>query len=406
MIEILFGSAFLIVFILGLTGLSVAANAILLPTRQARVTVNGTTQLKAQTGQKLLSVLNDNNVLIPSACAGAGTCGLCRVKVVGGGPDHLPIEVGHFNVAELREGQHLACQVVLRGDMAVEVSQDLVGAEEYICTVLSARQMTPLIREIVLQLPATSRPFVEAGSFVQLTAPPFALNYADIAVPDRFAPDWKPLRGLSVTNRSDVARAYSVSNRPEDTAAGRLVLNIRLALPPPAVADAPPGIVSSWLFTLEDGDVVPVSGPFCAFRVQPTANEMVFIGGGVGMAPLRGMIFDQLERAQTPRKISFWYGARNRKELLYQRELDALAMRHPNFDWTIALSDPDPEDSWTGARGFVHDVAFDRYLADHPAPEACEFYLCGPPLMMRAVQSMLEDLGVDSAQIFNDEFGV
>ena len=273
-------------------------------------------------------------------------------------------------------------------------------------TVEATRQLTPLIREIVLRPTEGEMPDITAGSFFQITAPPFALRYADIDVPSDFEARWQPLRALSLETGEAVTRAYSVANRPVDTAAGRLVFNIRLALPPPDVPDAPPGIVSSWLFSLGAGDDVEISGPFGSFGVQPTAREMVFIGGGVGMAPLRAMIFEQLERVGTDRRISFWYGARSTADLFYVEELNALAESHGNFTWTLAMSDPDPGEEWTGATGFVHDVAFESYLRDHPAPEACEYYLCGPPLMIRAVLAMLEDLGVDPDHIFNDDFGV
>lgn len=406
MSEIALGSLLLIVLVLALCVLVVGARAVMMPQRPATITVNGQTRIATATGQRLLSALNDNGILVPSACAGAGTCGLCRVHIQSGGPDPLPIEAGHFSKSELREGLHLGCQVVVRGDMDVKVADDMLGAETFDCQLVSARQLTPLIREIVLQLPDGQRPDIFAGSFVQVTAPPFALSLDAIAVPETFEEIWRPWRQLSVRTTQPVTRAYSVSNRPEDTAAGRIVLDIRLALPPPSVADAPSGVVSSWLFSLEQGAMVTLSGPFGTFRNSGTEREMVFIGGGVGMAPLRAMIFEQLERVGTARKISFWYGSRNRSELLYVDELDALAARHSNFDWTVALSEPDPNGAWDGEVGFVHDVAFERYLRDHPNPEDCEFYLCGPPMMIRSILSMLDDLGVDDDHIFNDDFGV
>ncbi len=406
MTDILFGSGLLIILVLVLTATVMLARATLMPERAATLIVNTQTEIATKTGQKLLSALNDNGVLVPSACAGAGTCGLCQVTITKGGPDSLPTEAAHFTKSELRNGLHLACQVVIRGNMDIDVADDFLGAEAFTCQVISSRQLTPLIREVVLQLPEGLRPDFFAGSFVQITAPPYTLDYANVVVPDHFAERWEPLRHLSVKSAEDVTRAYSVSNRPEDTAAGRIVMNIRLALPPPSVSDAQPGIVSSWLFSLRKNDPVSVSGPFGSFRIQDTEREMVFIGGGVGMAPLRAMIFEQLENVGTKRKMSFWYGARNKTELLYVDEFDALAARHGNFDWTIALSDPDPMDKWTGATGFVHDVALNRYLGDHPAPEDCEYYLCGPPLMIQAVLAMLDDLGVDEDSIFNDDFGV
>lgn len=406
MINILSGSVFLIVLVCALTGLVIGARAFLMPARLVRLSVNGHKTIEALTGQKLLTALNDNGVLVPSACAGAGTCGLCRVRIEEGAPDSLPVEVARLTRAELREGTHLACQVTMRNDMVVNVDEDLLGAEAFVLHVASSRQLTPLIREIVLQFPDGERPEVVAGAFLQITAPPFRLAYADIKVPKEFQEDWVPLRGLSVESDTDVTRAYSISNRPEDTAAGRLVLNIRLALPPPSAKDAPPGIVSSWLFALQEGDPVEVSGPFGSFRASDTGREMVFIGGGVGMAPLRAMIFDQLERQKTDRKISFWYGARSVADLFYAEEFDALEAAHPNFDWTVALSDPEAKDSWSGAVGFVHTIALQHYLGSHPAPETCEYYLCGPPLMIRAVLSMLDDLGVEEDSIHNDDFGV
>lgn len=401
-----FGVLLLVGLVLALTGLVVAARSVLMPNRPAALTLNGQTELATQTGQKLLAALHDNGVLIPSACAGAGTCGLCRVRVSDGGPETLPIEAARFTRAELREGLHLACQVTVRGDMTLEVAEDLLGAESYTLTVASARQLTPLIREIVLQMPDGEPMDIHAGSFLQITAPPYKLDYADIDVPPAFADQWQSLRGLGLTTSEDVIRAYSVANRPADTAKGRLVFNIRLALPPPSEPDAPPGIVSSWLFALKNGDPVTVSGPFGSFRAQGTDREMVFIGGGVGMAPLRAMIFEQLEKLGSTRRMTYWYGARSGADLFYADEFDALAARHPNFDWTVAMSEPQPEDAWTGATGFVHTVALERYLRDHPAPEECEYYLCGPPLMIRAVLSMLDDLGVDEDNIFNDDFGV
>ena len=406
MTEIVLGIGLLTAIVLLLAIMVMFARSILSPSRPAVLTVNGSSKFDTSTGIKLLSALHDNDILVPSACAGAGTCGLCRVKILEGGAAPLPTEAARLTKAELRDHVHLACQVVMRGDMEVEVDNDLMSAESFVCTVESSRALTPLIREIVLRQPEGMKADIEAGSFVQVTAPPFDCSYADIDVPQDHAAVWQNLRPLKVSSSSPETRAYSVSNQPADTEAGRIVLNIRLALPPPSVPDAMPGVVSSWLFSLKPGDRVDASGPFGSFRAQPGDAEMVFIGGGVGMAPLRAIIFDQLERLDSKRRISYWYGARNKADLPYQEEFDALADRHPNFDWTVALSDPREEDQWQGSTGFVHMVAWQNYLKEHPAPEACEYYLCGPPLMIRAVLAMLDDAGVDKSSIFTDDFGV
>lgn len=406
MTEIVLALTLLAVLLGGLALLLHATREYLLPSRPVKITVNGSKVFTGPANFKLLDILNANGVPVPSGCAGAGTCGLCRVSGVEGAGGPLATEKAKLTPAEQREGVRLACQVVVRGDTAVTVPEEIMGMSSMRCDVVSTRSMTPLIKEIVLAVPQTGSFAFRAGSFVQVTAPPYALDFRDIEIDAPHHGQWEKLGLSRLSARSDtaVSRAYSLASRPQD--AGRIVLDIRLATPPPAVPGAPPGIVSSWLFALRGGEQVEIAGPYGHFGAQETQREMVFIGGGVGMAPLRAIIFDQLERVGTDRKISFWYGARSRNELFYDEEFDSLATRHANFRWVPALSEPAPDDAWNGETGFIHDVAFRAYLRDHPAPEECEYYLCGPPLMIEAVYAMLDECGVEPDSIFNDDFGI
>lgn len=401
--EVILGVVLLTTIILGLTLTVISARAALMPSRDVTIEVNKSKKIKARTGLKLLSFLNDNDILVPSACAGAGTCGLCRVKITTGGSEALPTEAAKLTNRELAEGLHLACQVVVRGDMNVVVSDDQLGAERWKCKVHTTRYLTPLIKEITFDDPPDTDLELAAGSFVQVTAPAFDLAFNELDIPPEHQKIWQQLTTLKVVAETPVTRAYSVSNVPADK--GYIVLNVRLALPPPHTVDVSPGIVSSYLFGLRAGDSVELSGPYGSFAVQDTDREMVFIGGGVGMAPLRAMIFDQLQTQKTNRKISYWYGARSLEDVFYADEFEQLALSYPNFDWTLALSDPKPEDAWTGATGFVHRVAFEHYLKDHPAPQNCEYYLCGPPMMIKTVLAMLDEAGVERGRIYNDDFG-
>ncbi|MGB3390253.1 MAG: NADH:ubiquinone reductase (Na(+)-transporting) subunit F [Pseudaminobacter sp.] len=403
--EIILGSVLFIAIVLILSSIIVAARALLLPTGMVTIRINGDRQLTGKSGAKLLPTLFEGGVPVPAACGGKGTCGQCRVTIRQGAGPVLPTETTKLNRREIRNGLRLACQITLRNDLDVEVAPEIIGVRQWTCRVLSARMLSPLIREIVLALPDDETLNFRAGAFVQVTAAPHELRFTDFDVAAEHAETWSRLglRDMASHSAQPTARAYSIANRPQDS--GRIVLLIRLALPPPTVRGAPPGIVSSWLFGRRVGDEVAVAGPYGDFAAQPTGREMVFIGGGVGMAPLRAIIFDQLQQVGTQRKMSFWYGARSRADLFYEEGFDRLAAAHPNFSWTPALSEPTASDAWTGATGFIHDVVFRELLQEHTNPEDCEYYLCGPPLMIKAVLAMLDEVGVDPQSIFFDDFG-
>jgi len=404
MTEILLGSSVFTGLILALTYVVLGARAVLLPQGLARVTVNGERVLDAALGEKLLGALEHGGVHLPTSCGGVGTCGLCRVTVTGAG-DVLPIERTSLSGTDIANSVRLACQVVVRDDLAISVAADLLVADTWSCTISRTRSVAPLIKEIVLALPEGRARSFRAGSYVQVTAPPFTLPFAEIAVDPAYEAAWLRLglRKFTARCNAPVARAYSLANHPGETDA--LLLNIRLALPPAGKPDAPPGVVSSYLFGLKVTDAVTVSGPFGDFFVRDTDREIVLIGGGVGMAPLRAHVFDQLEYRKTSRRISFWYGARARIDLYYADDMERLAQEHANFSWHVALSDPAPGDAWDGETGFIHDLVYRSHLKAHPDPAACEYYVCGPPLMIEAVRALLDRLGVASENILYDDFG-
>lgn len=405
MSEIIVGSAFFTLIVLALTLVVIASRTFLLPSRNISIVVNNQRTLTVQTGQKLLFALRDSGIALPSTCAGVGTCGLCRVRVGDGGGVPLPIETARLTKREVREGMRLACQVTVRDPIKVEIPDELLSVDEFECTVLEAHFLSPLIREIVLALPPDQRFEFRPGAYVQLTAPAYRLDFRDLHVPPKYREHWERLRYDKLIARSDksATRAYSIANTPAD--AGRIVLLVRLALPPPGHSNAPVGVVSSYLFGLMPGDTVTLSGPYGTFHAEQSKREMVFIGGGVGIAPLRAIIFDQLKQRKTKRKISLWFGARSRIDLFYEQEFQRLADEYDNFTWTAALSDPTPSDSWDGPAGFIHTVLYRQHLKSHPAPDECEYYVCGPPLMMQAVIGMLEECGVDEEMVFLDDFG-
>jgi len=405
--EIFVASAVFTGLILTLSLIVLGARAVLRVKGVARLTMNSGRVIEGELGDTLLSILDQGGVYLPTSCGGVGTCGLCRVKISGDSENDsvLPIERVTLNDAEIAEGFRLACQVVVRGDYDLTVPPALLVAKSWQCTVLETRTLAPLIKEIILALPEGNSHIFPAGCYVIVVAPPFSLPFSDIEIGTEYEADWQRmgLRRLQVNSDSEQCRAYSLVNRPGDT--DRLILNIRLALPPGANPDAPPGVVSSYLFALKAGDIVLVSGHFGDFFVQETNREIIFIGGGVGMAPLYAHVYDQLKHPNSKRTISYWYGARGLIDLYYADEMEQLARENENFSWQVALSDPALEDEWDGERGFIHDVIYRKYLGSHPDPQNCEYYLCGPPLMIQAVLAMLNRLGVPCENIFHDDFG-
>ncbi len=406
MLEISIGVAVFTTIICGLVLLILAAGALLAPTGEVRVRLNEGRLLTAQAGRKLLAALAEQGIHLPSACGGRGTCGQCVVTVQEGAEGPLALETSLLPRQALIEGARLACQLTLRRDLAVSVPSEILGVKKLVCTVRSTRNVATLMKELVVDLPTGEELDFRAGAFVQVTCPPHRTAFADFDVGIDYSGEWTRLDlwRHAVTSVTETTRAYSIASPPSERGVLRLI--IRIATPPPGAPDTvPPGIVSSYLFGLKPGDTIEISGPYGTFAVADREREIVFVGGGAGMAPMHSMIFDQLERLRTTRKITFWYGARNLRELFYQEEFERLQTEHENFRWTAALSEPGAEDNWPGERGFVHEVLYKRHLADHPAPEECDYYLCGPPMMIKAVLRMLDRLGVDQDDIHFDDFG-
>ena len=378
----------------------------LVPQGNVKIRVNEELGLSVPVGGRLLATLADAGIFVPSACGGGGTCGQCRVKVVEGGGSLLPTEASLITKREAADGERLACQVAVTQDLEIRVPEDVFGVQKWECAVRSNGNVATFIKELVLELPAGETLDFKAGGYIQIECLPHALSYSTFDIGKEYIGDWERfgLLQLESTVSEPAVRAYSMANYPEEN--DIIMLNVRIATPPPnVVGKVPTGVMSSFIFNLKAGDKVTVSGPYGEFLAKDTDAEMVFIGGGAGMAPMRSHIFDQLQRLNSKRRISFWYGARSLREAFYVEEFDQLAARHDNFSWHLALSDPIPEDDWSGLVGFIHDVLFRNYLRDHQAPEDCEYYMCGPPMMIAAVVRLLDDLGVEEENILFDDFG-
>ena len=405
-LNIIYGVAMFTVIVLALVLVILAARSKLVSTGDVTIGINEDPEKKVTTaaGGKLLNTLSGAGVFLPSACGGGGTCAQCKCKVLAGGGEMLPTERAHFTKREEKEGWRLSCQVAVKQDMEIEVEEELFGVKKWECEVVSNENVATFIKELVLKLPEGEDVAFRAGGYVQLECPAHTVEYKNFDIQPEYREDWDKFNLWQYVSKVDeeTIRAYSMANYPEEK--GLLKFNIRVATPPPGT-DFPPGKMSSFVFNLKPGDKMTVYGPFGEFFAKETDNEMVFVGGGSGMAPMRSHIFDQLRRLASTRKISFWYGARSLREAFYVEEFDQLAKDNENFTWHLALSDPMPEDNWTGYTGFIHQVLYDNYLENHPAPEDCEFYMCGPPMMNAAVIKMLEDQGVEKENIMLDDFG-
>ncbi len=405
--DIILGVVMFTLIVLVLVLVILFAKSKLVPTGDITISINGDPEkaIVTQPGGKLLGALAGAGVFVSSACGGGGSCGQCRVKIKSGGGDILPTELDHISKGEAREGERLSCQVAVKNDMEIVLPEEIFGVKKWECEVISNDNKATFIKELKLQIPdGESVPF-RAGGYIQIEAPAHRVKYADYDVPEKFRGDWDKFnlfRYESVVNE-DIIRAYSMANYPEEF--GIIMLNVRIATPPPNNPNVAPGQMSSYIWSLKPGDKCTISGPFGEFFAKDTDAEMVFIGGGAGMAPMRSHIFDQLKRLKSKRKMSFWYGARSKREMFYVEDFDGLAAENDNFVWHCALSDPQPEDNWDGYTGFIHNVLYENYLKDHEAPEDCEFYMCGPPMMNAAVISMLKNLGVEEENILLDDFG-
>jgi Na+-transporting NADH:ubiquinone oxidoreductase subunit F len=404
--EVGLGMGLFTFIILILVFIILAARSRLVSSGNVKVTVNDERELEIPVGGKLMQGLAEQGILIASACGGGGTCGQCRVQVLSGGGAILPTETSSINKRDAEEHYRLSCQVAVKQDMRVQVPDEVFGVKKYECSVVSNRNVASFIKELVVKLPEGEEIDFRAGGYIQIECPPHDLSFRDFDIDAEFHDEWDryDLWRYESHVKQETMRAYSMASFPLEKDV--IKLNVRIATPPPGASDKiPPGIVSSFIFNLKPGDKTIISGPFGEFFAKETDNEMVFVGGGAGMAPMRSHIFDQLKRLHSKRKITFWYGARSLRETFYTEDFDELAAEFDNFKWHIALSEPLPEDNWEGYTGFIHKVLLDEYLADHPAPEDCEYYMCGPPMMNSAVIGMLEDLGVPRDHILLDDFG-
>jgi len=406
MLEVFFGVAMFTGIIVALVSLIVVARKQLVTGGDVSILINHQKKITVPAGGKLLNALAAEGIFVSSACGGGGTCAQCKVKVMSGGGEILATEKGHINKAQEREGCRLSCQVAVKQDMQIEVPEEALETKKWRCRVRSNRNVATFIKELVLELPEGEEVGFKAGGYIQIECPPHQLKYSTFDIEEDFQGDWNKFDLWSIESvvTEPVIRAYSMANYPGEQ--GIIMLNVRVASPPPrSPKGTPAGKMSSFIFNLKPGDEVTISGPYGEFFIKETPAEKIYIGGGAGMAPLRSHIFELFKNMDTDCKVSYWYGGRSCRELFYIDEFEELEKKFPNFKLNIALSEPQPEDNWTGMKGFIHQVLLNEYLLKHPAPEDCEYYVCGPPMMLSAVRKMLSDLGVEPENVAYDDFG-
>lgn len=402
-------AVFLLVIML-LVALLLVVRSKLLPQGKVKISINDKLDLDVNQGGSLLSTLAEQNIFLPSACGGKGSCGQCKCRVTKGGGSILPTETGFFTRQQIADKWRLGCQTKVNGDIGIAIPESILNVKKWECTVVSNNNVATFIKELVVKLPEGETLDFEAGSYIQIDVPKTKVNYKDIDVDSQYREDWDRMHlwDLTMDNKENQFRAYSMANAPSE--GNIIMLNVRIATPPfdrkkGGFMNVSPGVCSSYIYSLKPGDKVHISGPYGDFHVRDDDKEMMFIGGGAGMAPMRSQIFDQIKTRHTQRKASFWYGGRSLKELFYVDEFNQLAHDNPNFSFHIALSEPKEEDNWTGDIGFIHNVIYEKYLKNHPEPEEIEYYLCGPPMMIAAVLKMLDNLGVPKENIMFDDFG-
>jgi Na+-transporting NADH:ubiquinone oxidoreductase subunit F len=386
--------------------LLVEAKIVLKGDRSVMINNDADKVLQVNTGTSLLKALSNNNIFIPSACGGGGSCGMCKCKVEEGVQSFLPTELAHVNRKEKQENIHLACQLKVKEDLKIRIPQDILEVKKYHATVVSNDNVATFIKDLILELGVDESLDFDAGAYVQIDVPEYELSFSEFRkrVGKRFQPAWDrfDLWGLRAKSEEAIFRAYSLANPPSENR--HLRFTIRIATPPPGKQGAPPGKGSSYIFNLNPGDKLTLSGPYGDFSVKETDREMCFVGGGAGMAPLRSQVLHYLETLHTKRTMSFWYGARSKQELFFDDEFRALEKKYDNFTFNVALSDPQPEDNWDSMTGYIHQNLKDHYLLTHEDPTEIEYYLCGPPMMIEAIEEMLDDLGVDPEMIAFDKF--